>query len=308
MLVFLLKAKAQYTIASYLEHWAPNLRSEVTAQTYESLGVSGALPAATYVFCDHERWSQRELALAEELWRQLAAAGKSHVVVNDPTRVLGRHALLKTLHDRGGNLFAVHRPVVALFRTRFPAFLHSTDNHEGALSPLVTSRAQLLRWIARRARPRRWRRLLVEEFCDVSSNGLFAKYSAFNMAGRIVPRHLFVGRQWCLKDSEIVDGEAMDLFDSFLSNNPHAAQLAEIFQLSGIDYGRIDYGIKDGKIQTWEINTNPMLIGFPPTMPAAEAKLTGRFKEMIQPHLHRLSNLHEAGTPLPYRLSREFRR
>ena len=32
-----------------------------------------------------------------------------------------------------------------------------------------------------------------------------------------------------------------------------------MFELTQVDYGRIDYSIKDGKIQVWEINTNPII-------------------------------------------------
>jgi hypothetical protein len=41
--------------------------------------------------------------------------------------------------------------------------------------------------------------------------------------------------------------------------NPHEAQLAEIFRVGGVEYGRIDYSIKDGRVQTWEINLNPTI-------------------------------------------------
>jgi hypothetical protein len=33
-----------------------------------------------------------------------------------------------------------------------------------------------------------------------------------------------------------------------------------IFDRAGITYGRIDYGLLSGRIQVWEINTNPMVI------------------------------------------------
>jgi hypothetical protein len=48
-----------------------------------------------------------------------------------------------------------------------------------------------------------------------------------------------------------------------MRDNPHKEKLLEIFRLAGIGFGRIDYGIKDGNIQTWEINTLPTF-GRPP--------------------------------------------
>ena len=46
-----------------------------------------------------------------------------------------------------------------------------------------------------------------------------------------------------------------------MEENPHQDALREIFGLAGIDYGRMDYGLLDGKVQVWEINTNPTIIG-----------------------------------------------
>jgi hypothetical protein len=33
----------------------------------------------------------------------------------------------------------------------------------------------------------------------------------------------------------------------------------KIFELAHVEYGRIDYAIKDGRVQTWEINLNPTI-------------------------------------------------
>jgi hypothetical protein len=40
----------------------------------------------------------------------------------------------------------------------------------------------------------------------------------------------------------------------------HREKIAEVFRIAGIDYRRIDHGVKDGRIQVWEINTNPMVM------------------------------------------------
>jgi hypothetical protein len=45
----------------------------------------------------------------------------------------------------------------------------------------------------------------------------------------------------------------------YLVTNPHEAQLREIFELAHVEYGRIDYAMKDGRLQTWEINLNPTI-------------------------------------------------
>jgi hypothetical protein len=258
-----------------------------------------------------ERWTPREHQLGLELWAQLEKAGPAFVPLNHPGRVLLRYQLLKTMQARGTNVFAVHRLWPALIRARFPVFIHSTDLHEGSLSPLLKNRWQLFLWLCRwhRRHPRRWLRggPLVEEFCDVSTaDGRFAKYSSFNMGGEIVPRHLFFGLNWCLKDTEIIDEPVIKAFTAYLRDNPDEKELRKIFALAHIDFGRIDYAFKDGKIQVWEINTNPMIIDVPSEMRPEEDSLTETFRLMIRPHFERLARLHQPGEALPYVLSGAF--
>ena len=41
--------------------------------------------------------------------------------------------------------------------------------------------------------------------------------------------------------------------------NPHREQLARIFSVARAEYGRIDYAVRDGRVQTWEINLHPTI-------------------------------------------------
>ena len=45
----------------------------------------------------------------------------------------------------------------------------------------------------------------------------------------------------------------------YVLSNPHEADCASSSRLRSVDYGRIDYAMKDGRIQTWEINLNPTI-------------------------------------------------
>lgn len=49
----------------------------------------------------------------------------------------------------------------------------------------------------------------------------------------------------------------------YVQTNPHESPLKEIFRLANIEYGRVDYSMYQGKIQVWEINTNPVILGAP---------------------------------------------
>ncbi len=46
--------------------------------------------------------------------------------------------------------------------------------------------------------------------------------------------------------------------------NPHSAHLMRAFEIAGIEYGRADFGFRDGRIQIFEINTNPF-VSAPPS-------------------------------------------
>jgi len=66
---------------------------------------------------------------------------------------------------------------------------------------------------------------------------------------------------------KLADLELPELLEEeleYVRTNPHAAMLEEIFDLAGIEYGRVDYGLRDGRPQVWEINTNPAVASSSP--------------------------------------------
>jgi len=44
---------------------------------------------------------------------------------------------------------------------------------------------------------------------------------------------------------------------NFVLENWHADVLGQVFGIAGIEYGRADFGIVGGRVQVYEINTNP---------------------------------------------------
>ena len=49
-----------------------------------------------------------------------------------------------------------------------------------------------------------------------------------------------------------------------LRQNPYRDELYEAFEVAHITYGRADYGLMDGRVQIYEINTNPMIRQYGP--------------------------------------------
>jgi hypothetical protein len=103
--------------------------------------------------------------------------------------------------------------------------------------------------------------LIQVEFCETrQADGYYRKYSAFRIGEHIIPAHMVFDTKWIAKEGEVPDTPKLQEQTVYVRENPHREKILEIFNLAGIKYGRIDYSMLDNTIQTWEINTNPILI------------------------------------------------
>jgi hypothetical protein len=256
VIVLLATRRHAYTVGRFLETpWGREAAGELRVLTYERARWKRAFPPGTYIFADIERLGPRATRRAAALYDRLASDPGRYRVLNHPARTWRRYRLLRTLHERGTNDFTVHRLGEADGRLRYPVFLRRENDHGGNRTPLLDDAVQL----AEAAASVRRGSTLVTEFLDTSVDGVFRKYAAFRIGPEIVARHLFFGTRWMVKYSD-VSGEEYDAEEfAYVRDNPHRERLAEIFELAQVDYGRIDYALLDGRIQVWEINTNPML-------------------------------------------------
>lgn len=180
---------------------------------------------------------------------------------------MGRYELLRTLDEQGVNDFGVFRLDEARGPRRFPVFLRAERDHRGPRTGLLGDAAALREAIAAlegRGESRNGK--IVVEFCDTrGADGLYRKYAAWRIGDRIVPQHVFVSSRWMVKAETnwLFDGDAPDrrrlLAEErrYLDENPHEAPLRRAFALAGIEFGRADYGVVNGSLRVWEINTNP---------------------------------------------------
>jgi hypothetical protein len=89
---------------------------------------------------------------------------------------------------------------------------------------------------------------------------VFRKYAAFKVGERIIPCHLFASREWCVKSIQNQPTEAnLEQQLRYINGNPHEKWLRHVFDVAGVDYGRVDYGVANGVPQAWEINLNPTI-------------------------------------------------
>lgn len=277
---------------SFISSWDRSLFDTVTITPYEDIDPREPVPAGLHLFTDFERLLAPERAVVRRLHDRLLQHPESYSTLNSPAAWLPRLGLNQALSDAGLNDYRAFRLTKLPGDLRFPAFVRWANDHGGSLGDPVTSRAEIAEQVrsqvSRRRRLMR-RHLLVVEQLDVRSpDGLFRKYSAQKISDQLIPRHLFFGQHWVTKFSDVVTAPMVDEEQDFLETFPHRDALDEVFRLAGLEYGRIDYGFHNGRLQVWEINTNPVVAKHkkrlePERLPGQEksvAAMTAQFRSL----------------------------
>jgi len=261
MIYFVTPGSGAFTIAEYISGDRPEMARRFQTLLYEDLPRRNSFGRGTYVLAGLERLSPDMERLVEQLYDQLSAA-EGIRILNDPRRTLRRYDLLAALHRSGRNPFKAVRAAENLSGLTYPVFLREEIAHGGNCSPLLDSHRQLQEAIGLAlVQGRPLEQLLVVEFCSTAdAEGIYRKYAAFKVGRHIMGRALYHGRHWMLKFSRAEYTQAFVLEEQdYVVRNPHAERLAEIFELARVDYGQIDYSVKDGRIHTWEVNLNPTI-------------------------------------------------
>lgn len=259
------------------------------------------LRRGTYVFTDLDRLSRWDLELAAELYLRLQRAGLP--VWNNPARVKTRYPLLRALHRAGWNDFNVHRADELSDAIRYPVFVRKAHGHREPVSDLLHTRAELEQsLVATIARGTPEENLLVIEFVgEPVRPGVYRKLSAFRIGDAIVPHISVHDTVWLVKNGRKFD-HLEDLYqeeNQLLQTNPFAEQLRKVFDLAGIEYGRADFGFYRGRLQVYEINTNPN-VGSDFTHPSATRQASLRLSwEKLLAALHTLDS--RGGWPIRLR-------
>lgn len=221
------------------------------------------LPRATYVFVDIERFIPWEQELAADLHQAVRKAGL--VCLNDPSKIMLRYELLRTLHATGFNPYNVYLAVDRPRPQRFPVFLRRENDHWGPVSGLLDSQAALDRWLDQcRKDGGPLRSLLVVEWCaEPIAPGVWRKFGTIRVGDAFSVDHANVADGWMIKGStKGLASEAMLREErDAVADNRFAAALAPAFETAGIEFGRADHSSFGGREIVYEINTNPV---FPP--------------------------------------------
>ncbi len=242
----------RYTLNTYRSGRGQPVRDHIRIRPYEARNIR--LLTGTYVFSDLERLSAWQRRRAGRLARRLRSAGCQ--TLNDPDKSLMRVELLRALQRDGRQSLAIAREAEDLSGLHFPVFLRREADHDGNLTDLLQSPDDLERALGEH------KGVLVVEFIDTAdTDGIYRKYSAFRIGDQIVPRHVLFSRHWMQKQADLTNPEYLEEERAYVEMNPHREAVLEVFELSRIEYGRVDYAMLDGRLQVWEINTNPSLVG-----------------------------------------------
>jgi hypothetical protein len=209
-------------------------------------------------------------------WRALKEAGAP--VLNDPIYSMRRYELLRALREAGINDFDAYMLTEHRRPSRFPVFIRKAADHGGAHSPLLYDQAALDAELARLDAEGVWPgdRLIVEYVETADAAGIRRKYAALRFGDRLLPRQILHSKEWIIKRHDLHLPEMVAEEIAYLAANPHAEQLMAIFDLAGMEFGRIDYGFANGRLQVFEINPNPTIIGrWPPAAPDYRAAPRG---------------------------------
>ena len=257
MLHYIVTAAHRYTIDRYLAVWGHRIARQIRVIPYERFRHQRYFAGGAYIFTDIDRIDDRTRLYAGLVAGALIDAG--NVVLNHPERVLLRFELQHRLHESGRNNFRACRQA-DWQRLRFPAFLRRANEHSGSLTPLLHDLAEL--HAAAAALPNDVPRedVIAVEFIDTAgAGGVYRKYSVHRVGDSFIPRHVMCSNDWVGKYADLVGPQQVREELDFLRDSPYAAEVKEAFDFAAIDYGRIDFGVAGGRVQVWEINTNPSI-------------------------------------------------
>ena len=232
--------------------------------SYDDLFAADLLPGGTYVFTDIDRLAPFERRLAAAAFAEMASRPDQFRPINDPARVRTRYGLLRALQIAGLNDFDAYRAAGQPRPRRFPVFVRSETDHSNPVTDLLEDQRALddaLLVLEADGRP--LDDLVVIEFAaEPVAPGVWRRYTGYLIDGDVLTDIPVSEAHWLVKDGADLVGEETYLDDiSAINTSRHAAVLKEAFEIGRIDFGRLDFGIVGGRVQVYEINTNPNFRG-----------------------------------------------
>jgi len=299
MIYFLVTAANRNALDAYFDTFGKPVSGSVEVIPYEEAFKQGTWFPGTYVFSDIELIDDETRGKAVQLWDALSGTGETRLL-NHPTRSMRSYELLSSLYESGKNSFNIyHLPEIdtapgSTLPFRFPVFLQKDSSRLGKNTPIIYGHRQFIEVIKEmESRNLKMDQYDVVEYCDASDNkGIYRKYACFILGDVLMPKFLYSSREWPAHVSNALnDKESTEAELSYLEDTTHFKELKEIFRHARIEYGRIDYTLLDGKIQTFGIYTNPVILGEGKRSVTSRLEISRSFADKINDQISNLASL-----------------
>lgn len=286
MIHFLVTAAHRYTLKE-LPKWDGMPAFRVVP--YERAFRARRLGGGTWIFADLDRLDYWQLELAARLYRVIRDQGAR--VLNDPAKALQRVALLTRLNELGINDFRVWRVEDGERPDRFPVFLRTQTAHRGPLTDLLSTEEDVeaaIREALGNGYP--LRELILVEYCgEPIADGIFRKRSMFRVGKRFIATVSAHEDCWNAKYGTNGIAAAAHYADDLehVRNTTYEEEIGRAFDAAQIEYGRADFAVVRGRVQIYEINTNPFIRRIPsghpyPTRYEADDIFRARFVDAFR--------------------------
>ncbi len=230
--------------------------------TYEQLFTRRRLPRAVYILTDFDRVHPWYLEVASLIRQKLQNEGL--VVLNDPRKYMPRDAFLRRLYNEGINSFNCWRPVAGEWPDRFPVFLRTIHAHRGVISDLLNDRHETEAAMEHALQHgKAMSDLMFIEYCAQAQpdGGHFRKFASYAVNNKIIRAATVSESRWIAKLGErgVATKSEYEQDHAEQQSDPHHDVMQRVFELAGMEFGRIDFGLVDGKPEIYELNTNPVI-------------------------------------------------
>lgn len=251
------------------------LRCRFKIHEYSDVFGRREMPVGTLVFTDFDHLNTYEIDATAVAMNAVLLAAPEMIVLNRPERALQRTALLDRLERLGLNEVEVTRIDTGATPKNYPVFIRQEDGCAGPETGLLHDEAAYQTALAELTASgcTLTGRISLSFAAEPDNEGYFRKYGAFVVGQHIVPQHIIRSADWNVKSgNKETSPSFIEEELTYVAENPHEEQLRQIADAGGIDYGRIDYGLRGGKIIVFEINTNPSFPRFNDGSPDREKR------------------------------------
>ena len=233
-----------------------NLRPVIYQDVFRTLSV----PTGTAIFTDLEFLSPLEREVAASMAMTIQQTVPGTPVLNHPAYACERYELLRRMQRKNASPVTVLRVDSGELPEKYPVFIRAEDGCAGPETGLLENDSDYLAAVAalkRSGKPAKGRIALSYE-AEPQPDGYFRKYGVFRIGEHIVPQHILYNRDWVVKSNEL--GRQAELVAEelrYMRENPHKSMVMDAFETGELQFGRADFGFKNGQFVLYEINTNP---------------------------------------------------